>query len=76
MNDQRILIHYLVVANERPLEAINPTQALVWKKELELSEIDPSVNPDPDWCHERIIQANPDFANYTIAIWGVDIETV
>ncbi|MCA1994177.1 MAG: hypothetical protein LDL41_19340 [Coleofasciculus sp. S288] len=71
-----VLITYLVVANERPLDAIQPTEALVWKKELELTDIDVSIKPDPDWCYERIIQANPDFANYTIAIWGVDIETV
>lgn len=71
-----VLITYLVVANERPLDAIQPTEALVWKKVLELTDIDVSVKPDPDWCYDHIIQANPDFANYTIAIWGVDIETV
>jgi len=68
-----ILITYIVIANERPLEAVNPTEALVWKKELELTDVDGSINPDPDWCYEQIIAANPDFENYTIAIWGVDV---
>lgn len=73
MNIQRIVMTYLVVANDRRLDAINPTEALVWKKELEVIGVDLFVNPDPDWCYERILEANPDFEDYTIAIWAVDV---
>lgn len=74
MPTQRILITYLVIANERPLEAVQPTEALVWKKELAVTAVDPDIRPDPDWCYERIIAANPDFDQYTIGIWAVDSE--
>lgn len=70
---QGINIYYVVIANERPLEAVNPTAALVWKKELLVSAVDPLPQPDPDWCYEQVIAANPDFDEYTIAIWAVDI---
>lgn len=68
-----VLITYLVVANEKRLDAIQPTEALVWKKELKVRDVDLLTTPDPDWCYEHIIAANPDFENYTIAIWAVDV---
>lgn len=74
MPTQRILITYLVIANEEPLEAIQPIEALVWKKELKVTAVSAAINPDPDWCYERIIAANPDFDQYTIGIWTVDSE--
>lgn len=71
--NRSVLITYLVIANERPLDAIHPTEALVWKKELAVTDVDWLTKPDPDWCYDCIIAANPDFENYTIAIWAVDV---
>lgn len=71
--NQSVLITYIVIANERPLEAVNPTETLVWKKELAVTDVDWLTKPDPDWCYDRIIAVNPDFEQYTIAIWAVDV---
>jgi len=73
MNHKTVHITYLLVANTKRLTAMNPTEALVWKKELAVMGVSESVIPDPDWCVEQIIGANPDFEQYTIAIWAVDI---
>lgn len=70
-----VTITYIMIANDRPLDPINPTEVLAWRKELEVPAA-PDTNFDPDWCYDRIIEANPDFGphHYTIAIWAVDID--
>jgi hypothetical protein len=68
-------IIFLQVDNAHPLvlegEAV-PSQ--VRKRALRLEGIPAETALTPDWCYAQIEAAYPETAEYTIAIWGVDVE--